>query len=257
MHVKQQKVVGVCVYLQLKLISNPMKRYAINYLKEWKNKARRKPLIVRGARQVGKTWLIKEFGRQEYAKVAYINFESAKLMQNVFKADFDIKRIIMAIQIETEILINPEDTLIIFDEIQEAEGGLTSLKYFYENTPEYHIVAAGSLLGVALHKNHSFPVGKVDFMDLHPLDFSEFLLAMSQKSLLDLLESKDWELIKAFKNKYIELLKQYYFVGGMPEVVSSFAENRNVDEVRDLQKNILIAYEQDFSKHAQIGRAHV
>jgi len=227
-----------------------MERYAIHYLKEWKNKSRRKPLIVKGARQVGKTWLIKEFGRQEYAKVAYINFESTQLMQTVFNADFNINRIIMAIQLETEIQITPEDTLIILDEIQEAEGGLTSLKYFYENAPEYHIIAAGSLLGVALHKTKSFPVGKVDFMDMYPLNFPEFLMAMGHKQLLDLLKSKDWELIKAFKDKFIELLKQYYYIGGMPEVVSAFVENKDIAEVRNLQKNILTAYEQDFSKHA-------
>ena len=227
-----------------------MERNAIHHLKEWKNKNRRKPLIVRGARQVGKTWLIKEFGRQEYAKIAYINFENAQQMQTIFKADFNINRIIMAIQVETEIQITPEDTLIIFDEIQEAEGGLTSLKYFYENAPEYHIIAAGSLLGVALHNTKSFPVGKVDFVYLYPLDFTEFLMAMGQKPLLDLLKNKDWELTKIFKDKFIELLKQYYYVGGMPEVVSAFVENKDITEVRDLQKNILTSFEQDFSKHA-------
>lgn len=227
-----------------------MEREAMRSLKEWKNKSLRKPLIVRGARQVGKTWLIKEFGKREYSKVAYVNFESAKLMQAIFKADFDIKRIIMAVQIETRMQITPEDTLIIFDEIQEAEGGLTSLKYFCEDAPEYHVIAADSLLGVAMHSNASFPVGKVDFMDLYPLSFSEFLLATSQEPLLELLKKKDWELIKAFKNKYIELLKQYYYIGGMPEVVASFIGNGDFMEVRNLQRNILIAYEQDFSKHA-------
>ncbi len=227
-----------------------MERNAMQSLRDWKNKAGRKPLIVRGARQVGKTWLIQEFGKQEYRRVAYVNFESAKLMQDIFKADFDTKRLLLAVQIETGVQIIPEDTLIIFDEIQEAEGGLTSLKYFCENSPEYHIIAAGSLLGVALHSTQSFPVGKVDFMDLYPLDFSEFLLAMRQDSLLELLRNKDWEMVKAFKSKYIELLKQYYYIGGMPEVVASFIKKNDLDEVRNLQKNILIAYEQDFSKHA-------
>jgi len=227
-----------------------MERYAIRYLQTWKSKPSRKPLIVRGARQVGKTWLIKEFGSREYAKVAYVNFESAKLMRTIFEADFDINCIIMAVQVETGIQITPEDTLIVFDEIQEAVGGLTSLKYFCENAPQYHVIAAGSLLGVALHSTTSFPVGKVDFMDLYPLDFQEFLLAVGQKPLSELLERQDWELIKTFKSKYTEFLRQYYYTGGMPEVVASFVSSRDISEVRNLQKNILAAYEQDFSKHA-------
>jgi len=227
-----------------------MERLALHHLKEWKVKKRRKPLIVRGARQVGKTWLIKEFGKTEYEQTAYINFENSKALQSLFSSDFDIPRIITALQIETGIQIHPENTLLVFDEIQEAEGGLTSLKYFYENAPEYHVIAAGSLLGVALHSTKSFPVGKVDFMDLYPLNFSEFLLALNQKPLLDLLKSKSWELIKTFKEKYIGLLRQYYYIGGMPEVVSSFIQENNFTEVRNIQKQILTSYEQDFSKHA-------
>jgi len=227
-----------------------MERLTMQYLKKWKNNAKRKPLIVRGARQVGKTWLIKEFGRTAYIQTAYINFENSKSLQTLFSTDYDISRIIAALQIETGLKIQAENTLIIFDEIQEAEGGLTSLKYFYENAPEYHLVAAGSLLGVTLHSTKSFPVGKVDFMDLYPLNFSEFLLAMDQKPLLDLLNSKDWKLIKNFKDKYIRLLRQYYYIGGMPEVVSSFIHENDFSEVRNLQKQILTAYEQDFSKHA-------
>ncbi|MCD7930171.1 MAG: ATP-binding protein [Tannerellaceae bacterium] len=227
-----------------------MERISMHYLKEWKDKSRRKPLIVRGARQVGKTWLIKEFGKIEYEQTAYINFENSKALQTLFTSDFEISRIITALQIQTGLQIHPENTLIVFDEIQEAEGGLTSLKYFYENAPEYHIIAAGSLLGVALHSTKSFPVGKVDFMDLYPLNFSEFLLALNQKPLLELLESKNWELIKTFKEKYIGLLRQYYYIGGMPEVVSSFIRENDFTEVRNIQKQILISYEQDFSKHA-------
>lgn len=226
-----------------------MERLAMQSLKDWKTKIKRKPLIIRGARQVGKTWLIKEFGKREYKQTVYINFENSKSLQNLFNTDFNISRIITALEIESGIKIQAENTLILLDEIQEAENGLTSLKYFYENTPEYHIIAAGSLLGVALHSTQSFPVGKVDFMDLYPLNFSEFLLAMNQKSLLDLLKNKNWELIKTFKDKYIALLKQYYYVGGMPEVVYSFIHNNDFQEVRNLQKQILIAYEQDFSKH--------
>ena len=227
-----------------------MERSAFRELKAWKEQKQRKPLIVQGVRQCGKTWLIKEFGRREYAHVAYINFESSKLMQSLFEVDFDVRRIITAIQIETGVQITPGDTLIVLDEIQEAKGGLTALKYFKENTPEYHIIAAGSLLGVALHKTQSFPVGTVDFVDLYPLDFAEFLMAVGQKPLLDLLEKRDWTLIKTFKEKYIDLLRQYYYIGGMPEVVASFVENNDFAEVRELQKDILTAYEQDFSKHA-------
>jgi predicted AAA+ superfamily ATPase len=227
-----------------------MERTAFKDLKAWKEYDKRKPLIVRGVRQCGKTWLIKEFGRREYAKIAYINFENTKLMQSLFESDFDIDRIITAIQIETDVQITPHDTLIVLDEIQEAVGGLTSLKYFYENAPEYHVIAAGSLLGVALHNTKSFPVGKVDFVDLYPLDFEEFLMAVGQKPLLQLLEKRDWTLIKTFKEKYINLLRQYYYVGGMPEVVAAYAGKEDFAKVRDLQKNILAAYEHDFSKHA-------
>jgi uncharacterized protein len=227
-----------------------MQRELFNYLLKWKNSAGRKPLILRGARQVGKTWLIKEFGAKAYEQTAYINFESSKSLKNLFTADFDIQRIILALQIETGVQINNENTLIVFDEIQECEGAIASLKYFYEKAPGYHIVAAGSLLGVALHPDTSFPVGKVDWLDLYPLNFGEFLLAMDKKQLYDLLKDSDWPLITAFKEKYIEMLRQYYFIGGMPEVVDNFVRNSNFKETRKIQQNILNAYEQDFSKHA-------
>ena len=227
-----------------------MYRFAIKYLDNWKEKKNRKPIIIRGARQVGKTWLMKEFGKENYLQTAYVNFESSKLLKTLFVDDFDIERIISAIQIETRVKINADSTLVIFDEIQEAERGITALKYFYENAPQYHIAAAGSLLGVTLHQNTSFPVGKVDFIDLHPLNFSEFLLAMGQKQLLQLIEKKDWGLIKSFKTKYIRLLKQYYFIGGMPEAVLQFIESNDYRDVRQIQNAILSAYEQDFSKHA-------
>lgn len=218
----------------------------------WKNKQQRKPLIIRGARQVGKTWLMKEFGKNEYAQTAYINFESSKLLKAWFVDNFDIQRIITAVQIETGVQINAENTLIIFDEIQEAEGAVTSLKYFCENAPQYHIIAAGSFLGVALQKHTSFPVGKVEFLDLHPINFTEFLMALEKQPLLDLLKSQDWLLIKSFKDKYIHLLRQYYYIGGMPEAVLSFKTYNDFKEVRVIQKRILSAYEQDFSKHAPI-----
>ncbi len=227
-----------------------MKRAEITTLIEWKNSKKRKPLLIRGARQVGKTWLMKTFGKEEYAQCVYVNFEKNKRLQSIFEDDFDIERIITALQIESGITIQPENTLIIFDEILEAEGALTSLKYFQENAPQYHVISAGSLLGVALNKHTSFPVGKVDFMGLYPLSFPEFLDAMDEKPLLDLLESNDWKLIKSFNTKYRELLKQYYYIGGMPEVVFSFKQEKNFNKVRILQKQILAAYEQDFSKHA-------
>lgn len=210
----------------------------------------RKPLIIRGARQVGKTWLMKQFGEHEYTATAYINFESSKTLQNLFADDFDIKRIITGIQIETGVQINPENTLIIFDEIQECEGAIMSLKYFFENALHYHILAAGSLLGVALYQYTSFPLGKVDFLDLDLLSFGEFLLALDKKPLYDLLLSRDCTLITSFKTKFIELLRQYYYIGGMPEAVFSFANENDFKKVRDIQTRILSAYEQDFSKHA-------
>jgi predicted AAA+ superfamily ATPase len=227
-----------------------MLRTEIANLITWKNSKSRKPLIIRGARQVGKTWLMKEFGKREYEQIIYINFESSKHLISIFDMDFDIQRILTALQIETGIVCNHKNSLIIFDEIQEAPNAISSLKYFYESAPEYHIIAAGSLLGVALHKHSSFPVGKVEFLDLYPLSFTEFLIAIEQKSLVSLLEDKNWELIKSFKEKYILLLKQYYFIGGMPEVVNEFRLNKDFNKVREIQKAILNAYEQDFSKHA-------
>ena len=227
-----------------------MERIAMKELVSWKNKPGRKPLIIRGARQVGKTWLMKEFGKNEYTKTVYVNFESSKLLKTLFVDNFDINRIITALQIETGIQVNPENTLIIFDEIQEAEGAITSLKYFCENAPQYHIIAAGSLLGVAMHKHTSFPVGKVEFLDLYPLNYAEFLLALDQQPLLNLLKSRDWTLIKSFKEKYIQLSRQYYYIGGMPEVVLSYRTQNDFKEVRNIQKRILTAYEHDFSKHA-------
>jgi len=229
-----------------------MERVAIKFLYDWKRKENRKPLIIRGARQVGKTWLMTEFGRNEYKQTAYVNFESSGFLKNLFSEDYDIRRIIDAIQIATGLQIDPANTLIILDEIQEAGGGIASLKYFYENAPEYHVMAAGSLLGVSLHQQASFPVGKVDFLELYPLNFPEFLLALNQRSLQQLLESGDWDLVRNFKTKYMELLRQYYFTGGMPEAVSSFSRNKDYSEVRNIQNNILLAYEQDFSKHAPI-----
>ncbi|HCY00266.1 MAG TPA: ATPase [Bacteroidales bacterium] len=229
-----------------------MVRDKMSDLVAWKNRVGRKPLVVRGARQVGKTWLMKEFGHSHFEKVLYVNFEKTKRLQSLFEMDFDIKRVQIALQAETGIRITPENTLIILDEIQSAPSALNALKYFCEDAPELYIIAAGSLLGVALHAQTSFPVGKVEFMDLYPMSYYEFLNAMGEKDILEILQSNDWELITTFKSKYIELLRQYYFVGGMPEAVSVFTRDYDFRAVRYVQKNILDAYEQDFSKHAPV-----
>ena len=226
-----------------------MKRKAIEELYRWKARTDRKPLIVQGARQVGKTWLMKEFAKEAYKKCAYVNFEDNDMLRQLFQNDFDIPRIINSIQWTTGVTIDA-DTLIIFDEIQEAPRGITALKYFQEKAPEYHVVAAGSLLGIAMHQNDSFPVGKVDFMYLYPLSFFEFLEAIGEQRMVDLLLSKDWQMITMFRTKFEERLRQYYYVGGMPAVVSAFAEGGDIEHVRNLQNGILESYERDFSKHA-------
>ncbi len=227
-----------------------MKRDPIKNLVQWKKKIKRKPLIIRGARQVGKTWIMKTFGKDHFEQVAYINFESNQTLSRLFDQDFNIEKLVLSLEIEVGFKIHPQNTLIIFDEIQEAPGALTSLKYFYENAPEYFIVAAGSLLGVALNRTTSFPVGKVEFLDLYPLSYTEFLNAMGQEALVNLLYQQDWHLINSFGSKYIESLRQYYFIGGMPEVVDHFSQHANYNEARKIQIDILNAYEQDFSKHA-------
>ena len=226
-----------------------MKRKAIEELYRWKARTDRKPLIVQGARQVGKTWLMKEFAKEAYQKCAYVNFEDNDMLRQLFQNDFDIPRIINSIQWTTGVTIDA-DTLIILDEIQEAPRGITALKYFQEKAPEYHVVAAGSLLGIAMHQNDSFPVGKVDFMYLYPLSFFEFLEAIGEQRMVDLLLSKDWQMITMFRTKFEERLRQYYYVGGMPAVVSAFAEGGDIEYVRNLQNGILESYERDFSKHA-------
>ena len=227
---------------------NIMKRYAIKKLIEWKESQNRKPLIIRGARQVGKTWLMKEFGKTQYKKTIYINFEDNDLMREHFSKDLNTKRIIEGLELEYS-KIDPNNTLIILDEIQECPKALTALKYFYENNPEYNIVAAGSLLGVALHEDISFPVGKVDFLDLYPLSYLEFLDAMGEENFVELLNKPNSDNIKTFKPRYIEWLKKYYYIGGMPEVVNDFVKNNDYKKARKIQENILDAYTNDFSKH--------
>ncbi len=227
-----------------------MYRIAMKKLMKWKESKRRKPLIIEGARQVGKTWLMKEFGKQAYADTVYINFDSNSRMAELFASDLDIDRLIMGLELYAGRKIDPDHMLLIFDEVQEVPRALASLKYFYENAPQYHIVCAGSLLGIALHEGTSFPVGKVDFLKLYPLSFREFLMATDKGRFSELLDQQDFEMVKGFRQTYMDALKHYYFVGGMPEAVQCFTEDRDFNEVREIHKRILAAYEQDFSKHA-------
>lgn len=229
-----------------------MYRTAIEKLYKWKESRRRKPLIIEGARQVGKTWLMKEFGTRAYSDTVYINFDSNSRMAELFASDLNTERLIMGLELYAGRKIDPTNTLLIFDEVQEVPRALSSLKYFYEDVPQYHIICAGSLLGIALHGGTSFPVGKVDFLTLYPLSFKEFLAATTGERFSELLDEQDYQLITPFKQTYIDALKQYYFVGGMPEAVESFIEEKDFIEVRKIQKRILAAYEQDFSKHAPI-----
>ena len=227
-----------------------MYRSAMEQLNKWKQKTNKKPLIIRGARQAGKTWLMKEFGKTAYEKTVYINFDNNPQMKELFSLDMRIDRIIMGIELYVGHKISPHNTLLIFDEVQEVPKALSSLKYFNETAPEYQIICAGSLLGIALHQGTSFPVGTVEFMDLYPLSFTEFMRAMGKEQFVDLLDKGDFEMATMFRQDYVDLLKYYYYVGGMPEVVQSFVDNRDFNEAREIQERILAAYEQDFSKHA-------
>ena len=227
-----------------------MERLLMRELVKWKEKKSRKPLIIKGARQVGKTWLMKEFGKRYFENVIYINFENNQRMKNVFEMDYDIERILSALKIEVGKKIDAGNTLLIFDEIQEVPRALNALKYFYENAAQYAIIAAGSLLGIALHEGTSFPVGKVDFLTLHPFNFTEFMMAVEQAQLVELAEKRDYAMSNAFADKYADFLRKYYFVGGMPEVVAAYLETDDLQEVRTIQQQLLFYYANDFSKHA-------
>lgn len=227
-----------------------MYRTVMEQLQKWKAKKHRKPLVIRGARQVGKTWLMKAFGAAEYESVVYINFDNNDRMRNLFEGSLEVDRLVTGLELYAGHKIDPVNTLLIFDEVQEVPTALTSLKYFNEDAPQYQIICAGSLLGVALHQGTSFPVGKVEFLDLYPLSFSEFLMAMGKNRYVELLNQGDFDMATMFKQDYSDLLKQYYYVGGMPEVVQAFVDNHDFNEVREIQQRILSAYEQDFSKHA-------
>lgn len=227
-----------------------MKRNALEQLLQWKNQMHRKPLIIRGARQTGKTWLMREFGKNAFEETIYINFENEPRFKDLFKQDYNTKRILSTIELFYGKKINPAHTLIIFDEIQAVEGGITSLKYFAEDAPDYAILAAGSLLGILLHQNDSFPVGKVSFLDLHPLSFAEFLMANKKDLLLEAMQNGQWQLIETFHVELLHLLRTYLFIGGMPEVVQKWIDTNDYFEARNVQHEILRSYQADFSKHA-------
>ena len=226
-----------------------MNRQIYNELKRWKTSQDRKPLVLLGARQVGKTWIMRHFGAQEYESVAYINCDDEPRAKELFTPDYDMDRILLSIQVITGVKVLPGKTLVIFDEIQELERGLHSLKYFYEKSPQYHVMVAGSLLGITLGRGESFPVGKVDMLHMYPMNFSEFLDAMGKTELITLIHSKEWQVIELMKEKFEYLLRQYYYVGGMPKVVSKYVSNGDLAEVRKEQMAIVDAYRRDISKH--------
>ncbi|MBD5412893.1 MAG: ATP-binding protein [Treponema sp.] len=235
-----------------------MYRTLIEDLKEWKNSKHRKPLILQGARQTGKTWLMKEFGRTEYKNTAYLFCQENPGLEALFNAPFDKERLLNGFQLICGFKIEPEETLIIIDEIQDIPKAITSLKFFYEQASEYHIICAGSLLGVSLHKDVSFPVGKVNFLNLYPLSFTEFLLAVGKEQQANLINDlkQDPQILKAFSSEFTEYLKYYFYIGGMPEVVSTWIETKDFSEVRRVQKELLETYANDVSKHTSSEMAN-
>ncbi|MDR2542380.1 MAG: AAA family ATPase [Treponema sp.] len=224
-----------------------MKRNLYNELLAWKNSPDRKPLLLQGARQTGKTWLMKEFGKNEYNRVIYLNFEKKPGLSSYFEKDLSPIQIIKGLEYHFDTVINQGDTLIIMDEIQESPRALNSLKYFYEDAPQYHIITAGSFLGVAMYG--SFPVGKVDRLTLYPLSFYEFLDGIGKERYVQAIKNLDLSLIRAISGDYEKLLKTYFLTGGMPKAVAAFAERENFKEVRTIQNGILADYTDDFSKH--------
>ena len=227
-----------------------MKRDLITELTAWKGSPLRKPLLLLGARQVGKTWLLQEFAREHYRNVVYVRFDRDERMKESFEKDFDMKRILTSLQLHAGEAVVAGDTLIILDEIQECQAALTSLKYFCEDLPEQHVVAAGSLQGLYEHRGTGFPVGKVNMLHLYPMSFCEFLAASGQGMMVELLQSRDWQMVSLFADRFAEYLRYYYFVGGMPEAVKVFAANRDFAQVREVQGELLAGYRRDFSKHA-------
>ncbi len=226
-----------------------MERFIIDDLRKWKTSSRRKPLILNGARQVGKTWILKHFGSLEYDNVAYLNCDEEPMAARLFE-DYDINRIIRAIEALTHTQIIAGKTLIIIDEIQEVPRGLHALKYFAENAAEQHVVVAGSLLGLLLHSDENFPVGKVNILQMHPMSFAEFLVAIGEKQLSDCIRSCDWPLVNMLHDKAVRLLRLYLYVGGMPESVQAYCDNVPLRDIRIIHNEILTTYRNDFSKHA-------
>lgn len=231
-----------------------MKRLLINELVKWKNKNNRKPLILKGVRQCGKTYLLKAFGQEYYSSVAYFNFEENEKLRTVFEKDYDTSRIILELGLYSGQTIKPNETLVIFDEIQECGKAITALKYFCENASEYHIVCAGSLLGIALRNRLSFPVGKVDFLTLYPMSYFEFIDAVAPENLAEYVNNfkKGDDLPEIVADKLADFLKQYYITGGMPEAVLTWKNTQNIEEVENVQQSIINSYELDFAKHAPI-----
>lgn len=227
-----------------------MKRLALQQLIDWKNKSDRKPLILNGARQVGKTWLLHEFARLEYKKEAYVICRKNELARQLFSQDFNVERILRGLRAITSVDITPADTLIILDEVQDIPEALEALKYFKEEAPEYHIAVAGSLLGISLHSDVSFPVGKINVINMYPLNFEEFLMAKGEEEACKLLATRDFATINLLHEKFTDLLREYYYVGGMPEAVLKYVETGALQEVRNIQLEILQGYDLDFSKHA-------
>ena len=227
-----------------------MKRHTMTRLIDWKNDPQRKPLLLLGARQVGKTWLMNEFGKHYFSKVAYIRFDRNERMRNVFQESNNVERLLLALQLEVGFKITAEDTLILFDEIQASPQALISLKYFCEDAPEYAIIGAGSLLEIAEHDGTGFPVGKVDRIYLYPMSFTEFLEATGNERFAELITCRDWQMLSAFQSNLADLLRQYYFIGGMPEAVDTFVRYQDFNRVRRVHERLLNDYRDDFGKHA-------
>lgn len=232
-----------------------MKRLIMSKLLAWKNSPYRKPLILKGVRQVGKTWILKEFGKLNYKNIAYFNFDENKEYKQFFETTKNVERILQNLMLASGQKIEPENTLIIFDEVQDCPEVINSMKYFYENAPQYHVACAGSLLGITLAKPSSFPVGKVNFMQINPMNFTEFLLANGDENLVKFIEQIDRiaPIPDAFFNPLYEKLKMYYVTGGMPESVLMWAKARDVNAMQETLFEIITAYERDFAKHPNVS----
>ena len=227
-----------------------MKRDIYNQLLNWKNKSQRKPLILNGARQVGKTYILKQFGQNEYKKFAFFSLDRDQKVIEVFEKGGNVPDILLALSAISEVDITPGDTLVVLDEIQNCPKALEALKYICEDAPDVHVIVAGSLLGLSLHHGVSYPVGKVEELRLYPMTFIEFLNAMGKSRLADIITTKNWDVMTLIEAEYISLLRQYYYVGGMPAAVLAHVEHRGLKEIREIQQQIITDYRRDFSKHA-------